>query len=111
TLRGICMKLLRSFLAVSLLLSASDLLFAQNSTSVSGFIKDPSDASVTGAKVTAVNTGTNLTRVTQSDAAGYYAFENIPIGIYKITAESAGFDSATATLDANTAQKVRQDFR
>jgi hypothetical protein len=78
---------------------------------VSGFITDPSGASVTGAKVTALNAGTNLTRIVQTDSAGYYAFENIPIGTYKITAESAGFDTATATLSVNTAQKARQDFQ
>jgi hypothetical protein len=105
------MKQLHFFIAVCFLVSAAHPLRAQNSTSVSGFITDPSGASVTGAKVTALNTGTNLTRIVPTDSAGYYAFENIPIGSYKITAESAGFDTATATLSVNTAQKARQDFQ
>jgi len=105
------MKWQHSLFTVCFLVSSTNLLRAQNSTSVSGFVTDPSDASVTGAKVTAVNIATNFTRIAQSDSGGRYAFENIPIGTYKITVESAGFDSAAATLTIGTAQKTRQDFQ
>jgi hypothetical protein len=104
------MKQLAFVVTVCLSLSVVGPVLAQNSTSVSGFVTDPSGAPVTGVKVTALNAATNLTRAVQTDSAGYYAFENIPIGTYKITAESAGFDVAAATLTINTAQKARQDF-
>jgi outer membrane receptor protein involved in Fe transport len=72
-------------------------LFAQSevgTTGVNGTITDPSGAVVSGAKITATNTGTNFTRQTTSTAAGLYSLGNLPVGSYDLKVEMAGFKTA-----------------
>ncbi len=47
---------------------------------IAGVITDASGAVVPGAKVTITNVGTGLTRETNTDAEGYYAVAELPIG-------------------------------
>ncbi len=79
-------------------LSAS-VVQAQSSTSarLSGSVTDPSGAVVPKVKVTATNVGTGLTTSVQSDSAGNYAFNSLPVGDYKITASGTGFVSLVET--------------
>src|SRR5690348_8287895 len=58
---------------------------------LTGIISDPSGATVAGAKVKAVNTGTNLSREAVSDAAGVYTIPALAPGEYRIEVEQAGF--------------------
>ncbi len=64
---------------------------------IQGTITDASGASVAGAKVTATNTGTGLVRDSTTDADGNYAFTELPLGNYSITATKEGFRTQTAT--------------
>jgi len=56
-----------------------------NTASLTGIIKDPSEAAVAVAKVTAVQTETNIKRSTDTDATGSYFFPVLPIGTYTVT--------------------------
>jgi len=61
------------------------------SQQISGFVKDPSGAAVSGAAVTVKQTATQLERPTSTSETGYYVIANIPIGVYEVSAELVGF--------------------
>jgi hypothetical protein len=93
------------------LLCFSSFLLAQvNTASLTGLITDPTNATVGQVKVTAQNSATGYSRTTESDSSGYYSFENLPIGSYRITVSRQGFATLAETVDLNTAEKARRDF-
>jgi hypothetical protein len=59
-----------------------------------GTVTDAAGAAIASAKVTLVNTGTNLQRVETTNASGEYAFNIIDAGTYKVTIEAPGFNKA-----------------
>src|SRR6266702_3728677 len=72
-------------------LGVSGILFAQSDLGrISGFIKDPSGASIANAKIT-VRNNTGLERQTTTNDSGYYIITNVPPGLYTMVAEVAGF--------------------
>ncbi|MCU1316362.1 MAG: hypothetical protein JWN63_1684, partial [Candidatus Acidoferrum typicum] len=72
-------------------LGVSGNLFAQSDLGkISGFIKDPSGATVANAKVT-VRNNTGVERQTTTNDSGYYVVTNVPPGRYTMTAEAPGF--------------------
>ena len=57
---------------------------------ISGYIKDPSGATVPGATITVANQS-GLRRQAKTDPGGFYAIPNLPPGFYTMTAEASGF--------------------
>jgi hypothetical protein len=57
---------------------------------ISGFIKDPSGATIPNAKIT-VRTKTGVERQTTTNESGYYTITNVPPGLYTMGVEAAGF--------------------
>jgi Carboxypeptidase regulatory-like domain len=64
---------------------------AQTTGTISGSVTDEKQAVIPNATVTARNTETNISRKVQTGSDGRYRFENLPVGSYEITVESAGF--------------------
>src|SRR3984957_13219341 len=62
---------------------------------ITGSVKDGSGAMVSGAKITATETSTNVVSGTVSDASGYYTIPYLNPGPYNVTAEANGFSSST----------------
>jgi hypothetical protein len=62
-----------------------------------GTVTDQSGGVVAGAKVTAVNTGTDLSRSTATGSDGGYLFNVLPVGKYKVTVEKSGFTTFAKT--------------
>ncbi len=85
---SLCATLLLVFAAV--LMGQSDL------GSISGFVKDPSGATVPSAKVT-VRNQSGLERQATTNESGYYTVTNVPPGLYSISVESAGFKRYEST--------------
>jgi predicted heme/steroid binding protein len=89
------------FFCVSVAISG--LLFAQSDLgTISGFVKDPSGATVAGAKVTLHNQ-TGLERQTTTNDSGFYTVTNLPRGLYTLVAQAPGFqryESKDNKLDA-----------
>src|SRR6266851_5989852 len=72
-------------------LGVSGILFAQSDLGkISGFIKDPSGATIANAKVT-VRNNTGVERQTTTNDSGYYVVTNVPPGLYTMIAEATGF--------------------
>src|SRR5712692_7342472 len=74
-----------------LIFMVSGLMFAQSDLgTISGFVKDPSGATVANAKIT-VRNNRGVERVAATNDSGYYAITNIPAGLYTIVVEAPGF--------------------
>lgn len=58
-----------------------------------GTVTDSSGAVVSGASVLAHNINTGLERTTSSTSNGSFTLPDIPVGVYKVTVSSPGFDS------------------
>jgi predicted heme/steroid binding protein len=78
-------------------LGVSGVLFAQSDLGrISGFIKDPSGATIAGAKVT-VRNNAGVERQTATNESGYYVITNVPPGLYTMVAEATGFQKYEST--------------
>src|SRR5258706_1602157 len=78
-------------------LVSSGALFAQSDLGkISGFIKDPSGATIANAKVT-IRNNTGVERQTTTNDSGYYVVTNVPPGLYTMTAEAPGFQRYETT--------------
>src|SRR3989449_4689809 len=72
-------------------LASSGALFAQSDLGrISGFIKDPSGATMANGKVT-VRNNTGIQRHTTTNDSGYDVVTNVPPGLYTMAAEAPGF--------------------
>jgi outer membrane receptor protein involved in Fe transport len=86
-------------------------VWAQDATgSIVGNVTDASGGSIVGAKVTVTNEATEATKVTNTDDKGYYQVRQLPVGMYKITAEATGFSKTESEtqnpLDINQALRI-----
>ncbi len=101
------LRLLRLFASVALLLTLTIAFPAhsqQTLGSLNGTVLDSSGAAIPGAKVTVVNTQTNLTRSVMSQQNGFFQIFNLPIGSYDVQASHDGFD--TTNLPAIQVQEA-----
>ena len=99
-----------AIIALSVLGLACNALGQVNNASLTGLVKDASDAVITDARVAARNTDTNVERIGETNSTGYYFLANLPVGTYEITVEKTGFQKAISTVTLDAAQKGRQDF-
>jgi outer membrane receptor protein involved in Fe transport len=59
--------------------------------SISGTVQDQQGAAIPNAAIKAVQAATNAEFKTQADAQGYFSIKALPVGVYKVTVESANF--------------------
>ncbi|MGC2814225.1 MAG: carboxypeptidase regulatory-like domain-containing protein, partial [Candidatus Acidiferrum sp.] len=77
--------------------------------SIRGSVLDASGATVSGVKVTAIQTDTGLVRSTLSDSQGAYVLVELPVGHYRLEAEAKGFKKYVQqgiSLDVNQIASV-----
>jgi hypothetical protein len=80
-------------------------------STISGSIEDSSTALIPGVTVTATNTATGVVLTTVTNEAGVYNFPSLLPGVYKLTAELGGFQTATyANVQLGNAQQLRLNF-
>ena len=85
-------RMYRGLVVLSLCLVCSTLLFAQGSGGrILGRVSDQSGALLSGLTVTATNEATGATHQTQTTASGDYSFPAVPVGVYTLTFDMAGF--------------------
>src|SRR5947208_1310056 len=99
----------RAVLALCLGFLVSQVLSAQSDLgTISGFVKDPSGATVPNAKVTVQNQS-GVDREATTNESGYYTITNVPPGSYKMSVEASGFkryESTNNKLDPSAALTV-----
>ncbi len=86
---------LRTILVVVASLTLSIVAQAQYRASIQGVITDPQGAVVEGANVTLIDTQTNRTVTSTTDANGIYNFHALPLSTYTVTVEKSGFKKKT----------------
>src|SRR5215207_2303112 len=95
-------------LAVALLLCGlmGAVTFAQGtSTRVTGSVKDPQGAVVTGATMTLTDISTGRTATATSNNEGFFEFPNVLPGKYNVAAEATGFKKTEVTdVEVNVSQ-------
>jgi Carboxypeptidase regulatory-like domain len=80
--------------------------FAQFSAGVQGIVEDQSGAVVPKAKLTLVNTATNVQYTAVSTQTGDYRFVSLPPGSYSLSATAPGFATTRVDLRLETAETV-----
>jgi len=80
--------------------------------SITGTVSDPQGAAISGATVTATNTGTGLQLTAVTDRDGNYTFRNLPPGIYDLGASLQGFRGLKQTgLRVSAGNPVRVELK
>src|SRR5712692_8215473 len=77
--------------ATSLLFLCTTLSWAAVTGSITGTVKDQSDAVIPGVTVAAVNTAHGIETKTVTDTKGNYSFPKLPVGRYDIKSDAQGF--------------------
>ena len=65
--------------------------FADVTGSIDGIVKDPQGAAAPGIQVSVMNSGTNAEYHAKTDETGAYFIRGLPVGIYQLMVEPAGF--------------------
>jgi outer membrane receptor protein involved in Fe transport len=98
-------------LTVALLLAFASAAFAQvDRATITGLVKDPSDAIIPGASITLTNLATGVPSKTTTNQDGTYLVVNLAPGEYLVQAEAAGFQRFEQTVRLETGQRARLDL-
>lgn len=65
--------------------------FGQAVGSITGTVTDPTGRLITNAKILATRTATNVSQTTNTNSAGLFTFQNLPVGTYNVTVSAPGF--------------------
>ncbi len=98
-----------SFFSLLFVIVLTPICWAGAGGSVSGTVKDVSNAVVPNASVNATNVATGVEYRVATNGQGFYSFAQLPIGRYNITIEKPGFKlqkHTGITIDANSALTV-----
>ncbi|HKW35881.1 MAG TPA: carboxypeptidase-like regulatory domain-containing protein [Candidatus Acidoferrum sp.] len=97
--RGIgCGLMLAGLLLLCTALWSPVTLMAQSDLGkISGFVKDPSGATVPNAKVSVRSNTGGVERQTTTNESGYYVISNVPPGLYTMAVEAQGFQKFEST--------------
>ena len=98
--------------AAFVLLGCAAAFAQQTSGNVTGRIVDEQGAAIPGVTVTAKSPTTGLTRTEVSDAEGLYRLNALPVGVWEVNAEIAGFATISKKdVEVSVGQTVAIDFQ
>ena len=98
-------------LAVGLILAFASTAFAQvDRATLTGIVKDPSDAVIPGATVTVTNLATGVASKAATNEDGTYLVVNLAPGQFLVQAEAQGFQRFEQTVVLETGQRARLDL-
>lgn len=99
-------------LSALLLLFLSTFSLAQLETGqIAGTVTDPSGAVVSGAKVTALNMDTGLTRQSTTSGGGNYTIASLPPGNYEVSIDAQGFAPFKQKVTVTVAGRATTDAK
>lgn len=103
--------LLRAVVMSALLVSIAPRSLAQNPTgALKGAVKDPDNAVITNAVVTATNKATAGVRRVNAGNDGVFVFENLAPGDYEVKVEAQGFVSQVQTIPVEVGNTTAVNF-
>jgi carboxypeptidase family protein/TonB-dependent receptor-like protein len=86
--------------------------FAQKTTGdITGSVTDTTGGVLPGVAVNAVCADTGLTRTASSDAQGGYTIPELPVCVYRVTAELQGFKTITREVQVAVNAVAKADFK
>ena len=85
----------RTFVLALIVLLVALTVSASPTGSIAGFVKDPSGAAITGAKLTLTNQSTNAKVEAVSGTNGSFQFLQLAPAVYSLVVESQGFKKVT----------------
>src|SRR5213593_3588461 len=100
--------------ALLLFLGCASALAQQTTGNVTGRVLDQQGSGVPGATVTAKSASTGFTRTEVSDAEGVYRLTALPVGLYDVTTELAGFTTVAKkdiAVDVSTTMTIDFSLR
>ena len=97
-------------LALAFIASSSPVIAQVDRASLTGTVRDTSQAVMPGVTVTLKHTATNSLTSLVTDAQGTYSAQGLLPGDYEVRAELAGFQPRTQTLPLQVGQRARVDF-
>jgi hypothetical protein len=101
----------KSFRVIPFVLLMSGLLFAQSFRgSIRGQVIDPNGKLIIGAKIAAKSPATGLLRDTITGDDGAYVLVELPVGLYTVTAEFAGFSPVAQNIVVNVGLDTTANF-
>jgi outer membrane receptor protein involved in Fe transport len=99
-----------AFVVAILLACAAPAAFAQvDRATLTGVVRDPSNAVVPGASVKVINLATGVEQTSTTSTDGAYFVVNLLPGQYAIEASAAGFQSSAQTVQLEVGQRARLD--
>ena len=104
--------LLRAGSAILVVMLAAPWVWAQQDRgTILGTVLDSSGAAVPNATVVVQNEGTAAKRELNTDGNGLYVAPELPLGIYRVTASSAGFKTRVqAEINVRVSDRVKVDL-
>ena len=82
-----------------------------DSGQIAGFVRDPSQAVIAGAKVTITDEGNGQKHRVVTNSTGYYVAPNLFVGTYTLEVEAPGFKKAVQTgIQLSAAAKLSIDI-
>jgi hypothetical protein len=84
-------------------------LFAQTTGNLRGNVKDPAGLVIADAKVTATLEGTRVTRTTTTDTKGDFVLPALPVGLWTVEVETAGFKKFVQRVEVTLGHVVVVD--
>ena len=101
-----------ALLTLLLALAFTTPALAQKTTGdITGSVTDTTGGVLPGVTVNAVCTATGLTRTATTDTQGGYSLPELPICVYKVTVELAGFKTATRDVQVAVNAVAKSDFK
>ncbi len=116
TVRGATVRGHRTHILLAALVPVAALFcplaIAQEETAaLNGQIMDRDGRALTGVKVGALNTGTNVSYLAITNDTGFYSFPALPAGTYNVTATKEGFQQAVQPgVELHVSDVIRLNF-
>ena len=103
---------LLAFLAAFIASTAGIANAQSGAGSITGLVTDETGGAMPGVTVTATNQATTVDYTAQSNEAGNYTIEGVPVGTYVVKAVISGFRTSTTPVFALEARQIaRLDFK